>query len=195
MPKAGKGPRMNSSKPDLGAAWDGLIDVAFEAIHGNAQQASRLASDFMDRNVEVDIAQEVAEFWSRVGGDTARAVQAAQEFFDQMASAQPQTPPPPQTTAGPAAAVGSATAFCSDRQTLGPFRVADIVQPQALRRRGDPLPSITSDKITVSPNSVTRNATELQITVDCGGMPRGIYTGALRVGSDEYPFDIYLDPK
>ena len=193
MPKAGKGPRMNSSKPDLRAAWDGLIDVAFEAIHRNAQQASRLASDFMDRNVEVDIAQEVAEFWSRVGGDTARAVQAAQEFFDQMA--QPQTPPQPQTMTGPAAAVGSATASCSDHQTLGPFRVADIVQPQALRRRGDTLPSISSDKITVSPNSVTRNATELQITVNCGGMPRGIYTGTLRVGPDDYPFDIYLDPK
>ncbi|HJR88447.1 MAG TPA: hypothetical protein VJ930_12410 [Acidimicrobiia bacterium] len=185
---------MSSSKPDFRAAWDGLIGVAFEALHGNAQHASRVASDFMARNVEVDIAQELAEFWTRVGGDTARAVQAAQEFVDQMASAQPQTPPQPPTTAGPAAAIGSATAVCSDRQTLGPFSAADVVQPQALRRRGDSSPSVTSDKVTVSPSSVTRNATELQITVDCGGVPRGIYTGALRVGSDEYPFNIYLDP-
>jgi hypothetical protein len=69
------------------------------------------------------------------------------------------------------------------------------VQPLALRRRGDLQPSITSDRITVTPTSVTRNSTDLQIKVDCGGLPRGIYTGTLRVGQDEYPYNIYIDPQ
>ncbi|HEY7563855.1 MAG TPA: hypothetical protein VIA81_02925 [Acidimicrobiia bacterium] len=185
-----------TSKPDhanLRDVWDGLIDVAFEALRGNARQVSRLASDLMAGKVKVDVAHELAEFWTRLGGDSARAVKVAQEVVDQMDSAQaPQ--PQPQPTAGPAAVTGGAPALCTDLQVLGPFRVPDAAQPQELRRRGDTVPSITSDRITISPASVTRNTTELQITVDCGGVPRGIYTGSLRVGSDEYPFNIYLDP-
>lgn len=185
---------MNSSNFDLRAALDGLLDVAFEAVHGNAQHASRLVDDVIDENTDVHVARELADFWTRVGGDTARAIKAAQDLVDRMGSAQPQPQPQPPTTSAPGAASGSAPASCTDHQTLGPFQAPDAVQPQALRRRGDSQPSITSDRITVSPATVTRNATELQITVDCGGLPRGIYTGSLRVGSDEYPYNIYLDP-
>ncbi|HJU81552.1 MAG TPA: hypothetical protein VJ796_07350 [Acidimicrobiia bacterium] len=186
-----------SSSPhgDQRAAWDGLIDVAFEALHGSAGQVSRLANDLMASDVEVDVARELAEFWTRAGADTARAFKAAQGLIDQMGSVEPQPQPQPQTSAGPAAATGSAPAVCIDHQILGPFRAADVVQPQPLRRRGDTQPSITSDRITFSPANVSRSATELQITVDCGGVPRGIYTGSLRVGADEYPFNIYLDPQ
>ena len=195
MPKVERDPKgllMSSSKPDLRAAWDGLIDVAFEALRGSAQQASRLAGGLMAGNVEFDVARELGAFWTRVGGDVARAVKAGQELVDMMSSGQPESQP--TTSAGPATATGSAPAFCTDHQTLGPFRVADAVQPQALRRRGDALASITSDRVKVSPANVTRNATDLQITVECAGVPRGIYTGSLLVGSDEYPFNIYLDP-
>jgi hypothetical protein len=186
-----------SSSPhgDQRAAWDGLIDVAFEALHGSAGQVSRLANDLMASDVEVDVARELAEFWTRAGADTARAFKAVQGLIDQMGSVEPQPQPQPQTSAGPAAATGSAPAVCIEHQILGPFRAANVVQPQPLRRRGDTQPSITSDRITVSPANVSRSATELQITVDCGGVPRGIYTGSLRVGADEYPFNIYLDPQ
>ena len=184
-----------SDNVDLRAALDGLIDVTFEAIHGNARHASRLVADTIDENTEVDVAHELAAFWTRAGRDSVRAVKTAQELVDRMGSPQPITQAQPMTTAGPASAAGTGASFCEDRQTFGPFRSADAVQPQALRRRGDPQPSITSDRITVTPGSVTRNSTDLQIRVDCGGMPRGIYTGTLRVGQDEYPYNIYLDPK
>ncbi|MGH8959247.1 MAG: hypothetical protein ACRDVK_11315 [Acidimicrobiia bacterium] len=185
-----------SKSEDLRAALDGLIDVTFEALHGNVRHASRLVADATDENVEVNVGHELAAFWTRAGRDTARAVQAAQEFVDRMGDSAPsQTQAPPTTAAGPAGAAGSAAIFCEYRQTFGPFGSPDLVQPQALRRRGDAQPSITSDRITLTPTSVTRDPTELQIKVDCGGVPRGIYTGALRVGSDEYPYNIYIDPQ
>jgi hypothetical protein len=179
---------------ELRAVLDELIDVTFESVHGNAQHASRLVGDVIEEKADIDIGRELAAFWTRVGGDTARAVKAAQGLLDQIASAQPQ-PSQPQTTAGPAAATGSAGAVCIDKQTLGPFRAPGTIQPQTLRRRGDTQPSVASNQIEVSPTSVTRDAAELQITVDCGGVPRGIYTGSLLVGSDEYHYDIYLDPQ
>ncbi|HEY3428158.1 MAG TPA: hypothetical protein VGK83_05770 [Acidimicrobiia bacterium] len=187
--------RPKSDNVDLRAALDGLIDVTFEAVHGNARHASRLVADTIDENTEVDVGNELAAFWTRVGRDGARAVKIAQEFVDRMGSAQPITQAQPMTTAGPASAAGTGASFCEDRQTFGPFHSADAVQPQALRRRGDLQPSITSDRITVTPASVTQNAADLEIKVDCGGMPRGIYAGTLRVGQDEYPYNIYLDPK
>ncbi|HEX2420588.1 MAG TPA: hypothetical protein VHL55_03225 [Acidimicrobiia bacterium] len=186
-----------SDQVDLRAALDAMIEVTFEAVHGNAQHASRLVADSIDKNAEVDIGSELAAFWTRAGRVSARAVKAIQEFVDRMGPAPTatQAQPPPVTTASPAAVGGTGAYFCEDRQAFGPFRSADTVQPQALRRRGDPQPSITSDRITVTPASVTRNAADLQIKVDCGGMPRGIYTGTLRVGVDEYPYNIYLDPQ
>ena len=187
--------RPKSENVDLRAALDGLIDVTFEAVHGNARHASRLVADSIDPNTEVDVGHELAAFWTRAGRDSARAVKAAQEFVDRMGSPQPETQAQPITTAGPAAAASTPASPCEDRQTFGPFRSPDAVQPQALRRRGDLLPSIASDQIKVSPASVTRNPTELHITVACGDVPRGIYAGTLRVGPDEYPYNIYLDPK
>lgn len=187
--------RPKSDQVDLRAALDGLIDVTFAAVHGNAAHASRLVADFIDENTEVDVGQELAAFWTRAGQDSARAVKAAQEFVDRMGSAQPQTQAQPITTAGPAPTAGTGATFCEDRQSFGPFRSPGTVQPQPLRRRGDPQPSIASDRIKVTPDNVTRNATDLQIEVDCGGVPRGIYAGTLRVGQDEYPYNIYLDPQ
>lgn len=180
---------------DFRAALDELIDVSFEAVHGNARHASRLFADTIDEDTEVDVGHELAAFWTRAGRDSARAVKAAQEFVDRMGSAPPNTQALPITTAGPAAAAGTGATSCEDRQSLGPFRSPGTAQPQALRRRGDLQPSITSDRITVTPASVTRNSTDLVIKVDCGGMPRGIYAGTLRVGPDEYSYNIYLDPK
>jgi hypothetical protein len=186
-----------SDQVDLRAALDEMIAVAFEAVHGNAQHASRLVADSIDKNAEVDIGSELAAFWTRAGRVSVRAVKAAQEFVDRMGSAPTatQAQPAPVTTAGPAAVGGTGSYVCEDRQSFGPFPAPDTVQPQPLRRRGDPQPSITSDRITVTPPSVTRNAAELHIQVVCGGMPRGIYTGTLRVGADEYPYNIYLDPQ
>src|SRR5688572_20307477 len=46
-----KRPLMNRPKSDnvdLRAALDGLIDVTFEAVHGNARHASRLVADTID---------------------------------------------------------------------------------------------------------------------------------------------------
>ena len=187
--------KSKSDKVDLRAALDDLIDVTFEAVHGNARHASRMFADTIDENAEVDVGHELAALWTRVGQDSARAVKAAQEFIDRIGSAPPATPAQPITTAGPASAAGTGAYFCEERQSFGPFRSPDTVQPQALRRRGDLQPSITSDRITVTPASVTRDSTDLQIKVDCGGMPRGIYAGTLRVGPDEYPYNIYLDPQ
>ena len=182
-------------KVDLRAALDRLIDVTFQAVHGNARHASRLVADSIDENAEVDVGRELAAFWTRAGGDSARAIKTAQEFVESMGSAPPATQAQPITTAGPASAAATGAIFCEDRQSFGPFRSPDTVQPQALRRRGDLQPSITSDRIVVTPASVTRNSTDLQIKVDCGGLPRGIYTGTLRVGQDEYPYNIYIDPQ
>ena len=186
-----------SDPVDLRAALDEMIEVTFESVHGNAQHASRLVADSLDKNAAVDVGSELAAFWTRAGRVSARAVKSVQEFVDRVGSAPTatQAQPAPVTTAGPAAVGGTGAFVCEDRQSFGPFRSPDTVQPQPLRRRGDPQPSITSDRITVSPASVTRNAAELEIKVDCGGMPRGVYTGTLRVGADEYPYNIYLDPQ
>ena len=180
---------------DLRAVLDGLIDVTFEAVHGNAEHASRLVADLVDEKVEVDVAGELAEFWNRASRDSARAVKAVQGVVDSLSTAQPPTQAQPMATTGPGPAASPGVTFCKDRQSFGPFGSAGTVVPQPLRRRGDLQPSIPSDGITVTPDSVTPNATDIEIKVDCGAVPRGIYTGVLRVGPDEYPYNIYLDPQ
>lgn len=187
-----------SDKSGAHEALDELVDLTFEALRGNVRHVSRVCSESMAEDTKVDFGREIADFWTRAGRDTARAIQAGQEFLDNLASSKPGTQPPPAASAGPAAASAAASSVavtCVDEQTFGPFAKPGPVQPQALRRRGDPAPSVTSDRITVTPTSVTRNATKLQINVKCGGVPRGMYVGTLMVGGDEYSYNIYIDPQ
>lgn len=185
----------SADKEALREALDGLIGLSFDVIRGNVSHGSRLISQSFETEAEVDAFQELAQFWARAFRDAGRTFSAGQEFFQRLGSPKTATEAGPVPSSGPASAATATPKPCGEYELpVDPDRTPGAVQPMPLRHRGDQAPSITPDRITVTPSNVAKGVTKLKVEVECMGEARGLYVGDLMIGSVLIPYNIYIDP-
>ena len=166
-----------------------LISVVNDSIAGHARHAASLSSRVADPNDVVDPLQELGRFWNRAIRDGARLFEITWSMIDMLAWRTSKTPdttplpgkPPPSSNPCPA--------------KVGPVAATGDIVPQGLRRRGETQETIAATQVRVVRNRL--DPTQLDLRIEAGGMPRGLYEGTLTVGTAPaaapLSYNIYVD--
>lgn len=164
-----------------------VVSAVTDSITGHARHAATLASRLADPSDDVDAAQEFGKFWNRALRDGARLLEVTWAMIEALAwrkSKAPDTTPfptePPATNPCPA--------------RVGPVAAAGNVVAQGLRRRGEAEVKIAADRVSVVRDRA--DPTHLNLQIEAGGCPRGLYEGTLLVGSAAaapFSYNIYVD--
>jgi hypothetical protein len=165
-----------------------VISVVNAAVVGHARHATDLVSRTSDPNNDIDPVQELARFSKRTIRDGARLFAAMWAMVEALAqdskgpiTAKPESPPNPNPV----------------KATVGPVAIRGRCQSEGLRRRGETTTTIAATQITVTRNPV--DPSQLDVVIEAGGAPRGLYEGAMKVGSGAAmrgtPYNVYVDWK
>ncbi len=174
-------------------AFDGLITdstrsvirLVNESLTGHARHASDLASRAADPNNDIDPVQELTRFWNRTIRDGVRFLDAMASMFQLLGSDPVPIPeksePPPDPNPVETSIVGAAkTGTC---------------RSEGLRRRGESNLAIKAEKITVTRKP--GDLTQLDLVIQAGGVPRGLYEGTVRIGTGAaaptVAYNVYVD--
>ena len=162
-----------------------VISVINRALTDHARHASDLAARASDSATSIDPVRELTLFSKRAIRDGAALFESMWAVLEALAS-QPESAIPPPTEKPPA----------SNRlkTTIGPAAPGQC-QATDLRRRGEPSPTIPGALITVTRNP--NDPSRLDLAVEAGGAPRGLYDGSVMIGSAAaglaVDYNIYVD--
>lgn len=162
-----------------------VVSVVNDSLLGHARHAADLGSRAADPNEAVDPLQELGRFWKRTIRDGARLFLAMWSMLESLAAETAATKPP----------VELPPASNPLTRTIGPVPPSGPYHPLDLRRRGDINPTIVAAQIAVRRSAGDPSQLELQI--EAGGAPRGLYEGTVTVGSAaataSISYNIYVD--
>ena len=165
-----------------------LISAVNDSVAGHARHAAVLATRLADPNDDVDARQEFGRFWNRAMRDGARLFEATWAMFDVLAWRQSKVP---DTTPFPTEPPSSNP--CPAR--IGPVAGTGDVVAQGLRRRGEAQVTIAANRVRVVRDRA--DPTQLNLQIEAGGCPRGLYGGTLMIGSAgaaaPFSYNIYVD--
>ena len=165
-----------------------LISAVNDSIAGHARHAAALASRLADPNDDVDARREFGQFWNRAVRDGARLFEVTWAMFDVLAWRQSKAP---DTTPVPDEPPSSNP--CPAR--VGPVVGTGDVVAQGLRRRGETQVKIAANRVSVMRDRA--DPTRLNLQIEAGGCPRGLYEGTLMIGSvaaaAPFSYNIYVD--
>ncbi len=166
-----------------------LISVVNDSIAGHARHAASLVSRVADPNDDVDPLQELGRCWNRAVRDGARLFEVTWSMFDVLAWRQSKVP---DTSPLPVELPPSSNP-CSAR--IGPVAATGDIFPQGLRRRGEAQITIAATQVKVVRDRA--DPTQLDLRIEAGGRPRGLYEGTLTIGSaaamPPVSYNIYVD--
>lgn len=166
-----------------------LISVVNDSIAGHARHAAALVSRVADPNDDVDPQQELGQFLHRAMRDSARLFEITWAMFDVLAWRQSKVP---DTSPLPVELPPSSNP-CSVR--IGPVAPTGDIFPQGLRRRGEAQVTIAATQVKVVRDRA--DPTQLDLRIEAGGRPRGLYEGTLMIGSAgaaaPHSYNIYVD--
>jgi hypothetical protein len=166
-----------------------LISAVNDSIAGHAHHAAALVTRLADPNDNVDPRQEFGQFWNRAMRDGARLFEVTWAMFDVLAWRQSKIP---DTTPLPVE-LPPASNLCPAR--VGPVAGTGQIFPQGLRRRGEAQITIAAARVQVVRDGA--DPTQLDLVIEAGGMPRGLYEGTLTIGTTAaaapLSYNIYVD--
>jgi hypothetical protein len=166
-----------------------LISAVSDSMAGHARHAAALATRLADPNDDVDAGQEFGQCWNRAMRDGARLFEVTWAMFDVLAWRQSKVP---DTTPLPVE-MPPASNPCPAR--VGPVAGTGDVVAQGLRRRGEAQVAIGADRVRVVRDRA--DPTMLNLQIEAGGCPRGLYEGSLMIGSTAaaapLSYNIYVD--
>lgn len=166
-----------------------LISLVNDSIRGHARHAASLITRVTDPNDDVDPLQEFGRFWNRAIRDSARLFEVTWSMLDVLAwheSKLPDTTPapvelPPSSNPRPA--------------TIGGVAATGQIVVQGLRRRGETQVAIPGTQVKVVRDG--GDPTQLNLQIEAGGCPRGLYEGTLAIGAAgaqaPISYNIYVD--
>jgi hypothetical protein len=166
-----------------------VIAVVNDSLAGHARHAASLASRAADPNDVIDPMQELGRLWNRTIRDGALFFAAAEIALRAMSWSESKVP---DSTPAPVERPPSSNPCPT---TIGGAAATGDIVSQGLRRRGDL-------QITIPPNKVRverrrNDPTQLDLSIEAGGMPRGLYQGTLAIGSAPavvpLSYNIYVD--
>jgi hypothetical protein len=160
-----------------------VVELVRDSLTGYSQMAQDLYQRSRDPSTPIDPWEEMSRWCQRALGDGARLFLALEAMLEDLAST-PGTPTSPAPDTPPAS-------NCI-KTNVGPVPTGGTVTSADLRRRGDPLPTISSSKVTVRRNRA--DPTSLDLEIEAGGYPRGLYEGSVAVaGATVASYNIYVD--
>lgn len=160
-----------------------IFDLVRDSLNGYAEMARDFYQRSRDPATEVDLLEEVSRWCERTVSDGARLFLSLEQMLENLA-ASPGTPTSPAPDPPP-------SSNCI-KITVGPVSSGSGATPASLRRRGDPQPTIPASNVIVKTNRA--DPTLLDLEVEAGGYPRGLYEGSLGVaGGLSLAFNIYVD--
>jgi len=166
-----------------------VLGVVNDSLAGHARHAASLMSRAADPNGVIDPMQELGRLWNRTVRDGALFFAAAETMLKLMSwreSKVPDSSPapverPPASNPCPA--------------TIGPVAATGVIVAQGLRRRGDAQVTIAGTQVKVVRDRA--DPTQLNLRIEAGGCPRGLYEGTLAIGAAgalaPVSYNIYVD--
>ena len=180
MTEREEGQLLDSTRP--------LISAVNDSVVGHARHVADLATRLTDPNDDVDVGQEFGRFWNRALRDGARLFEATWTMLDLLAwprAKAPDTPPPAEQP--------PASNPCAAR--IGPVAGTGDIVAQGLRRRGEAQVTIAANRVRVVRDRA--DPTHLNLQIEAGGCPRGLYEGTLMIGlaaaAAPFSYNIYVD--
>ena len=165
-----------------------VVSAVTDSITGHARHAATLASRLADPNDDVDASQEFGELWNRAMRDGARLLEATWAMIDALAWRQSKAP-----GTSPVPAEPPPSNPCPAR--IGPVAATGNVFAQGLRRRGEAEVKIAADRVTAARDQA--DPTHLNLQIEAGGCPRGLYEGTVLIGSGaaaaSFSYNLYVD--
>lgn len=180
MTEREEGQLLDSTRP--------LISAVNDSVVGHARHVADLATRLTDPNGDVDAAQEFGRFWNRALRDGVRLFEATWTMLELLAwprAKMPGTTPLPEQppASNPRAA------------RIGPVASTGDVVAQGLRRRGEAQVTIPANRVRVVRDRA--DPTQLNVQIEAGGCPRGLYEGTLMIGlaaaAAPVSYNIYVD--
>ncbi|HKY48697.1 MAG TPA: hypothetical protein VJQ79_12025 [Acidimicrobiia bacterium] len=180
MTEREEGQLLDSTRP--------LISAVNDSVVGHARHIAELTTRLRDPNDDVDAGQELGRFWNRALRDGARLFEATWTMLELLAwprAKVPNTTPRPEQP--PASNPRSAR--------IGPVPSTGNVVAQGLRRRGEAQVTIAANRVRVVRDRA--DPTRLDLQIEAGGCPRGLYEGTLTIGlaaaAAPVSYNIYVD--
>ena len=162
-----------------------VISVISGSLTGHARHAADLASRSSNAATPIDPIRELTLFTNRAIRDGAALFRATWAMLEFLAWEPGQKLPPSNEIPPPS--------NCRT-ETIGPAPQGECTA-SGLRRRGEPSPTIAAACITVTRNPVVPS--QLDLVIEAGGAPRGLYEGTVTIGSaaasQTITYNIYVD--
>lgn len=165
-----------------------LISAVNDSLAGHARHVADLATRLTDPNVDIDVGQELGRFWNRALRDGVRLFEATWTMWELLAWPRAKGPGPPPSPEQPPASNPRAA-------RVGPVAITGDVVAQGLRRRGEAQVTIAANRVTVVRDGA--DPTQLNVQIEAGGCPRGLYEGTLIIGlaaaAAPFSYNVYVD--
>jgi hypothetical protein len=166
-----------------------VVAVVNDSLVGHARHAAELASRAADPNDTVDPWHELGRAWNRTLRDGARFFEVASAMLDALAWRQSKGP---DTTPAPVEIPPSSNPCPT---TIGPVAASGQINAQGLRRRGEIQIAIPANQVQVVRDR--SDPTRLNLQIEAGGMPRGLYEGTMTIGTAaaaaRITYNLYVD--
>lgn len=163
-----------------------LVRLINDSMTGHARQAADIASRASNADVPIDPSRELALFSDRATRDAASFVRLVWTMleaiaFDPTPIRRPQAEIPPASNQ-------------IDRN-VGPVSTRGSCQPAEWRRRGVGNPRVPAPPVTVTRDR--NDSSRLDLCIEAGGMPRGLYEGTVMIGDGAnarpFVYNVYVD--
>ena len=165
-----------------------LISAVNDSVVGHARHLADLATRLTDPDDDVDAGQEFGQFWNRALRDGARLFEATWAMLDVLAWPRAKAPDTTPRPVDPPASNPRAA-------RIGPVANTGDVVAQGLRRRGEAQVTIAANRVRVSRDRA--DPTQLNLQIEAGGCPRGLYEGTVMIGvaaaAAPFSYNIYVD--
>lgn len=163
-----------------------LVRLMNDSLAGHARHAAALASRASNSAAPIDPVQELSIFTKRAARDAASFVRIFWTMLEAMAYVPEPIGDPGDDPAPESNPIGL---------TVGPASIRGPCHPADWRRRGEGSPRVPTPPITATrdPN----DPSQVDLCIEAGGLPRGLYEGTVRVGTGSsrgtIPYNVYVD--
>ena len=163
-----------------------VISVVNDSLTGHARHAADLVARSADPAAPIDPGEELARFSRRLLRDGALLFRSLWAMVEALAWDPASKTPFPLEVAPESNPIDT---------RVGPVATRGQCRPADLRRRGDPSPTIPAAQITVTRDA--NDPSQLELCIEAGGVPRGLYEGTILVGSGsrsrQVLYNVYVD--
>ena len=166
-----------------------VLGVVNDSVAGHARHAASLMTRAADPNGVIDPMRELGQLWNRTVRDGALFFVAIETMLKAMSWTESKVPDSsPAPVERP-----PASNLCP--VTIGPVAATGAIVAQGLRRRGEPQVTIAGTQVQVVRDRT--DPTRLNLAIEAGGCPRGLYEGTLAIGAAAalapVSYNIYVD--